>query len=104
MRKVWLPPLLIFIGLLVQLTVLNGLRLPRGGVPDLVLVLVAALAVAEGPLTGLIVGFAAGLCLDLAPPGSALVGQYALVFCVTGWAVGRLSGGAARSPLRPRRC
>jgi len=99
-RKVWLPAVLIFIGIVIQLTVLDGLQLPQGGVPDLVLVLVAALAVAEGPLTGLIAGFAAGLCLDLAPPGSALVGQYALVFCLTGWAAGRLAGGASRSPLR----
>jgi rod shape-determining protein MreD len=99
-RKVWLPPVLIFVGILVQLTVLDGLRLPQGGVPDLVLVLVAALAVAQGPLAGLITGFAAGLCLDLAPPGSALIGQYALIFCLTGYAAGRLTGSAGRSPLR----
>jgi rod shape-determining protein MreD len=99
-RRVWLPPVLIFIGIVIQLTVLDGLRLPQGGVPDLVLVLVAALAVAEGPMAGLIIGFAAGLSLDLAPPGSALIGQYALVFCLTGWAAGRLAGGASRSPLR----
>ena len=88
MRKAWLPPVLIFIGILVQLTVLDGLRLPGGGVPDLVLVLVAALALAQGPLAGLVIGFAAGLCLDLAPPGSALIGQYALVFCLVGWVAG----------------
>ncbi len=67
--------------------------------PDLVLVLVAALAVAQGPLAGLIIGFAAGLCLDLAPPGSALIGQYALVFCLAGWVAGRLSRAAGRSPV-----
>ncbi|HTX85899.1 MAG TPA: rod shape-determining protein MreD [Streptosporangiaceae bacterium] len=100
MRKAWLPPVLIFIGILAQLTMLDGLRLPGGGVPDLVLVLVAALAIAQGPLAGLIIGFAAGLCLDLAPPGSALIGQYAFVFCLAGWVAGRLSGGARRSPLR----
>jgi rod shape-determining protein MreD len=99
-RKAWLPPVLIFIGILVQLTVLDGLRLPGGGVPDLVLVLVAALAMAQGPLAGLVIGFAAGLCLDLAPPGSALIGQYALVFCLAGWVAGRLSGAARRSPLQ----
>ncbi len=88
------------LGIVLQLTVLNGLRLPGGGVPDLVLVLVCALAMAEGPLAGLVIGFAAGLCLDLAPPGSALIGQYALVFCLAGWAAGRLSGAAGRSALR----
>ena len=104
MRKAWLgrwlAPVLILVALVVQLTVLNGLRLPGGGVPDLVLVLVAVLAMTEGPVRGMIIGFAAGLCLDLAPPASALIGQYALVFCLAGWGAGRLSGFAGRSALR----
>jgi rod shape-determining protein MreD len=99
MRKAWLAPVLIVVTLVLQLTVLNGLRLPRGGVPDLVLVLVAALAMTEGPVPGMVTGFAAGLCLDLAPPGSPLIGQYALVFCLAGFAAGRLSGAGRRSPL-----
>jgi rod shape-determining protein MreD len=98
-RKVWLAPVLIVVSIILQLTVLNGLRLPGGGVPDLVLVVVAALAVANGPLAGVIIGFAAGLCLDLAPPGSLLIGQYALVFCLAGWAAGRLGRAAGKSPL-----
>ncbi len=99
MRKAWLAPVLIIVSIGLQLTVLNGLRLPGGGVPDLVLVMVAAIAVADGPLAGLIIGFAAGLCLDLAPPGSLLIGQYALVFCLAGWAAGRLARAAGRRPL-----
>ena len=51
-------------------------------------------------MLGMIIGFAAGLCLDLAPPGSLLIGQYALVFCLAGWAAGRLSRAAGKSPLR----
>jgi len=99
-RNAWLAPVGILVSLVVQLTVLNGLRLPGGGVPDLVLILVAALAVTEGPLWGMIIGFTAGLCLDLAPPGSLLIGQYALVFCLAGWAAGQLSRSAGKSPLR----
>jgi rod shape-determining protein MreD len=87
------------LAIIVQLTVVNRLRLPGGGVPDLVLVLVASLAIADGPLRGLMTGFIAGLCLDLAPPGSAQLGEYALVFCLVGWAAGKLSGLAARSAL-----
>jgi rod shape-determining protein MreD len=98
-RKAWLAPVLIVASIVLQLTVLNGLRLPGGGVPDVVLVVVAALAVADGPLAGAITGFAAGLCLDLAPPGSLLVGQYALVFCLAGWAAGRLGRAAGKHPL-----
>ena len=78
------------VAVVVQVSVLNGLLLPGGGVPDLVLVLVCALAMASGPVNGMLIGFGAGLCVDLAPPGSALVGQYALVFCLAGWAAGRL--------------
>jgi rod shape-determining protein MreD len=99
-RKTILAVLLIAIAVVVQLSVLNGLHLPGGGVPDLVLVLVATLAFADGPVPGMIIGFAAGLCLDLAPPASQLIGQYALVLCLTGWAAGRLGMLATRSALQ----
>jgi rod shape-determining protein MreD len=88
------------VGLVVQLVVLNGLHLPGGGVPDLVLVLVAVLAITGGPVRGMVTGFAAGLALDLAPPGSAVLGEYALTFCLVGWAAGKLSGLVDRSALR----
>jgi rod shape-determining protein MreD len=99
-RKTWLAPVLLAAALLLQLTVLNGLHLPGGSVPDLVLIVVVALAIADGPVPGMVTGFAAGLCVDLAPPGSGVIGQYALVFCLAGWAAGRLSGGARWAPLR----
>jgi rod shape-determining protein MreD len=99
-RKAWLAPVLLAVALVLQLTVLNGLHLPRGGVPDLVLVLVVALAMADGPMRGTVTGFAAGLCLDIAPPDTGLIGQYALVFCLAGWAAGSLGRLTRRSPLR----
>ncbi|MGO8958447.1 MAG: rod shape-determining protein MreD [Streptosporangiaceae bacterium] len=99
MRKAWLAACLLALAVVVQLTMLNGLRLPGGGVPDLVLVAVAALALTQGPLYGMVAGFAAGLCIDLAPPASQLIGQYALVFCLVGWAAGRASRVAARSAV-----
>jgi rod shape-determining protein MreD len=76
--------------LLVQLTVVNGLALPRGGTPDLVLLCVVALGLTSGPAPGLIAGFCAGLALDLAPPANQLIGQYALVLCLVGYWSGRL--------------
>jgi rod shape-determining protein MreD len=99
MRKAWLAACLLAVAVVVQLTVLNGLRLPGGGVPDLVLVTVAALALTQGPLYGMVAGFAAGLCIDVAPPASQLIGQYALVFCLAGWAAGRASRVASRSAV-----
>ncbi len=99
MRKAVLATCVLAVALLLQLTVLNGLQLPGGGVPDLILVLVAAVAMSAGPIPGMVAGFAAGLCIDLAPPGSAVIGQYALVFCLTGWACGRARGLVTRSAL-----
>jgi rod shape-determining protein MreD len=99
MRKALLAGCLLAVAVVVQLTLLNGLRLPGGGVPDLVLVAVAALALIQGPLYGTVAGFTAGLCIDVAPPASQLIGQYALVFCLVGWAAGRASRVAARSAV-----
>jgi rod shape-determining protein MreD len=86
--------------LVLQLSVLNRLTLPGGAVPDLVLIGVAALAMVNGPVRGMVTGFAAGLCIDLAPPGSAVIGEYALVLCLVGWAAGSLSGLVAKSAVR----
>jgi rod shape-determining protein MreD len=99
-RKTLLAVGSLAVALVVQLVVLNGLHLPGGGVPDLVLVLVAVLAITSGPVRGMVTGFAAGLALDLAPPGSAVLGEYALTFCLVGWAAGKLSGLVDRSALR----
>ncbi len=86
--------------LVLQLVVLNGLHLPGGGVPDLVLLLVAVLAITGTPVRGMITGFAAGLALDIAPPGSAVLGEYALTLCLVGWAAGRMNRLVDRSAVR----
>jgi rod shape-determining protein MreD len=100
-RRIILPAVLLLAALFLQLSFINGLHLPGGGVPDLVLVVVAALGLANGSVPGAIGGFAAGLCLDLAPPASGILGEYALVFCLVGWACGRLRGSLARSAWLP---
>ncbi|HET9970852.1 MAG TPA: rod shape-determining protein MreD [Streptosporangiaceae bacterium] len=75
----------------VQLTIVDRIAFPGGGGPNLVLLLVAALALAGGPMAGVLTGFFAGLALDVAPPGSHFTGQSALVFCLIGYACGLLS-------------
>ncbi len=75
----------------VQLTIVDRIAFPGGAGPDLVLLVVAALALAGGPLAGVLTGFAAGLALDVAPPGSHFTGQDALVFCLIGYACGLLA-------------
>jgi rod shape-determining protein MreD len=74
-----------------QLTIVDKIAFPGGAGPDLVLVLVAALGLASGPLAGVLIGFWAGLALDVAPPGSHFTGQNALVFCLIGYVCGLLA-------------
>src|SRR5208337_4745244 len=76
---------------IVQLTIVDRIAFPGGAGPNLVLLAVAALALAGGPLTGALTGFWGGLALDVAPPGSHFVGQDALVFCLIGYACGLLA-------------
>jgi rod shape-determining protein MreD len=83
------------VAVVVQLTVVDRIAFPGGAGPDLVLLVVAALALARGPLAGVLTGFWAGLALDVAPPGSHFVGQDALVFCLIGYACGLLADDAS---------
>jgi rod shape-determining protein MreD len=78
-----------------QLTIVNRIAFPGGAGPDLVLLVVAALALAGGPMAGVLTGFLAGLALDVAPPGSHFTGQDALVFCLVGYFCGLLADDAS---------
>jgi rod shape-determining protein MreD len=82
-------PLALIVAVIAQLVVVNRAPLPGGAAPDLVLLVVTALAVCTGPMTGMLAGFAGGLALDVAPPAAHLAGEYALVFCLVGYACGR---------------
>ncbi len=79
------------VAVVVQLTIVDRIAFPGGAGPNLVLLAVAALALAGGPLTGALIGFWGGLALDVAPPGSHFTGQNALVFCLVGYACGLLA-------------
>lgn len=74
--------------LVLQLTVVTRLPFPGDVEPDLVLVAVVALALANGPLPGAVTGFATGLAADIAPPADHTIGRYALVLCVVGYLCG----------------
>ncbi|GCE00970.1 rod shape-determining protein MreD [Embleya hyalina] len=94
--RVFYAALLIVVALVVQVSVLARLGLP-GAVPDLLLLVVVALALTYGPTSGCVIGFAAGLCADLAPPADHAAGRYAFVLCLTGYVAGMF---ASRSPRR----
>ncbi|HEY7011852.1 MAG TPA: rod shape-determining protein MreD [Streptosporangiaceae bacterium] len=99
MKRAILSAVLLAAALIFQLTVVNRLPLPGAGTPDLVLLLVVTLGLCGGPSAGAVTGFCAGLGLDLAPPGSYLIGEYALAFCLVGYLCGRLRSVVDRSAL-----
>lgn len=68
---------------------------------DLVLVVVAAVALVRGPTTGLLTGLAGGWLLDLVPPGAAPLGAAALVYAATGALLGLARRFTVVSPLLP---
>ena len=95
----------LFAAVVIQLTVVNRLPLPGAAAPDLVLLLVTAIAVTTSPLSGAVTGFAGGLALDVAPPAAHYAGEYALVFCLAGYAAARVNSaiinmnGGERDPI-----
>jgi rod shape-determining protein MreD len=87
-RSVVRVAFVIFLVLMVQQTMVVALRV--GGVhPDLLWLLPITAALADGPETGGIVGFWAGLAFDLVLPTP--FGLSALVGCLLGYAVGALT-------------
>ena len=93
-RSVARVAFVIFLALMVQQTMMVALRV--GGVhPDLLWLLPITAALADGPETGGIVGFWAGLAFDLVLPTP--FGLSALVGCLLGYAVGALT-----TPVDPR--
>ena len=61
-----------------------------GIVPNLVLLVVVGAALTRGPQFAAVLGFAAGLALDLAPPADHVAGRWALALVVVGYVAGRV--------------
>jgi rod shape-determining protein MreD len=84
-----IPAAAVILAMIVQVVVVNRLPLPGGAGPDLVLLVVIAYAVARGAQAGAVLGFGAGLAVDVLPPADHVIGQYALVLCLIGFLAGR---------------
>ena len=82
-RRGLLAVVLVVTALALELTVLARLPLP-GGTPDLLLLVVVTFGLVHGPVTGMFVGFGAGLALDLVPPSDGPVGLGR--WCSASWA------------------
>lgn len=89
-RRILGIPLVLFVAVIAQVAVVDRAPLPFGAGPDLVLLAVAGVGTILGPVPGMTVGFIGGLLADVTPPASHLAGEYALVFCLAGYACGRM--------------
>ncbi len=68
----------------------------HGIVPNVVLLVVVGAALVRGAQFAMVLGFAAGVLLDLAPPADHVAGRWALALLVVGYVAGR-----ALSDVRP---
>ncbi|WP_101523937.1 rod shape-determining protein MreD [Nocardioides houyundeii] len=68
----------------------------QGVVPNLVLLVVVAAALTRGAQFALVLGFVAGVLLDLAPPADHLAGRWALALVVVAYLAARV-----RQDVRP---
>jgi len=62
----------------------------HGVVPNLCLLVVVGAALTRGPQFAAVLGFVAGVALDLAPPADHLAGRWALALVVVGYVAGRV--------------
>ena len=70
-----------------------------GVVPNLALVLVVVAAIDRGSQFAAVLGFWAGLLLDLAPPADHVAGRWALALVAVGYLAGRVRQDARTSTL-----
>ena len=87
-------PLILLLFLVIELTVLDRLRVFGAG-PDVMLLLAVVAGIVGGPRVGALLGFASGIVLDLFL--ETPMGLSALVFCLVGYAVGNIQGGVLRA-------
>jgi rod shape-determining protein MreD len=71
----------------------------EGVAPDMGLLLVIGAALVRGPTYGALVGFVAGLVLDLAPPADHTAGRWALALVVVGYVAGMARADGSQSAV-----
>ncbi|HEU5038545.1 MAG TPA: rod shape-determining protein MreD [Nocardioides sp.] len=89
----WLRALVAFVAVSVALVLQVSLfpHLAWDGIgPNLCLLVVVGAALVRGPQFAAVLGFAAGVALDLAPPADHLAGRWALALVLVGYVAGRV--------------
>ncbi len=87
---------LIVVTVTLQISIFSHFSI-RGVVPDLAMLVVIAAALVRGPDYAALVGFAAGLVLDLAPPADHTAGRWALSLVLVGYLTGLARGNGEAS-------
>lgn len=85
MRRFFITAIIIVLCFLMQTTIFQSIAL-AGEVPNLILIVVVAIAYMRGRKEGMYVGFASGLLIDFVY--SDVIGMYAVLFVVIGYVVG----------------
>ena len=91
---------LLVVALVLQVTIFPPLVpdfFAQGVVPNFCLLVVVAAALVRGPEQAAVLGFVAGLLLDLVPPADHVAGRWALALVVVGYVAGRLRPDTARA-------
>jgi rod shape-determining protein MreD len=81
--------LLVSLALVLQVSLFPHLGW-QGVVPNLCLLVVVGAALTRGPQAAVLLGFLAGVALDLAPPADHVAGRWALALVVVGYVAGRV--------------
>lgn len=87
LSKLWPTAVALLVATILQVSIAPYLAI-FGIVPNFILLVVVTLALVEGPVAGCTAGFVGGLMLDLV--GSGIVGPWALVLCLVGYAAGMM--------------
>jgi rod shape-determining protein MreD len=88
-RRIAFRFVIVVVAAIVQVVVVNRLRLP-GGRPDLLVLVIIALALASGAQLGAVLGFFGGFLADVIPPAAHIAGRLALAYTIVGYAAGLL--------------
>jgi rod shape-determining protein MreD len=90
--------LLVLLAIALQVSLFSSLAID-GVAPDLALLVVIAAALVRGPEYAAVLGFIAGLLVDIAPPADHSAGRWALAFVVSGYLAGMVRRDARSSAL-----
>ncbi len=88
----------VVVAVVLQVAVFSYLSVD-GVAPNLALLLVVAAALVRGPQVASVLGFLAGLAVDLAPPADHVAGRWALALVVVGYLAGRVRQDAGSSAV-----